>query len=266
MSGELINGHADVSLPVSSKRGWLLVGHGTRDAQGRREFLSTAIAVANQATVPVEACFLELAEPSIPGGMAKLRDRGCEEVVVVPLLLFSAGHAKNDVPDETAAAAAACGLKIMGQAPALGLHPSLLGVSRKRVRSAVSSGGTTPQRTALVAIGRGSSDEQSTEQMRDYVGQVAKSLQIDRLSIGFVAVATPTMTDVLVAVAKSDADAVVVWPHLLFQGDVLASIRRAVIDARSLSPRKNWVVAAHVGPVAELVEAICQRAREVASS
>lgn len=263
MSDEILNGHAEITIPVTSKRGWLLVGHGTRDANGRREFLSTSVGVANRATVPVEACFLELAEPNIRQGMAKLRDRGCEEVVVVPLLLFTAGHAKADVPDEAAAAARELGMTLVGQSPALGLHPSLLGVSKKRVRSAVSSGGTTPQRTALVAIGRGSGDEQATAQMREYVSVVAKSLQLDRLSVGFVAVASPSMSEVLTSVAKSDADAVVVWPHLLFQGDVLSSIRRAVIDARSLSPRKNWVVAAHVGPVAELVEAICQRAIEV---
>src|SRR5918994_5299029 len=61
----------------------------------------------------VEAAFLELSEPSFDAVVDELVRAGFDEVVVVPLLLSEAYHAKVDVPEAIAAAAARHeGLKI----------------------------------------------------------------------------------------------------------------------------------------------------------
>src|SRR5688500_8451642 len=104
--------------------GYLLVGHGTRDAIGQAEFLQLAKLVAERASVPVEPCFLELAQPTIEEGLQRLAQRGVQRVLIIPLLLFTAGHAKQDVPEAVAAFAAPLGIEVLGQTAALENHPS----------------------------------------------------------------------------------------------------------------------------------------------
>lgn len=84
----------------------LLVGHGTRDPEGVAGFLELAALVAERRPEwQVEPAFLEFAAPSIADGVAKLLAEGTPELLVVaPLLLFAAGHAKEDIPREVAAA------------------------------------------------------------------------------------------------------------------------------------------------------------------
>jgi sirohydrochlorin cobaltochelatase len=83
----------------SPKKGLLVVGHGTRNSHGLAEFGEVARQVAELADeFAVEACFLELAEPTIAMGVQRLLQRGVERLTVAPLLLFAAGHAKRDIP------------------------------------------------------------------------------------------------------------------------------------------------------------------------
>ncbi len=72
--------------------GLLLVGHGTRDARGLAEYQAIARQVAELADgFSVEACYLELAEPSIATAMQRLLEAGVRRVTVAPLLLVSRG-------------------------------------------------------------------------------------------------------------------------------------------------------------------------------
>src|SRR5262245_1199599 len=85
----------------------LLIGHGSRDAIGTAEFLATAELVRKAvAGTSVEPCFLEFAQPTIAEGFQSLAARGVGRIVAVPVLLFSAGHAKQDIPAALAAVAA----------------------------------------------------------------------------------------------------------------------------------------------------------------
>src|SRR5436190_70542 len=83
--------------------GLLLVGHGTRDSAGLAEFRELhRLLVERAGELPVESCFLELAEPNISAGIEALLARGVRQIVVAPLLLFAAGHAKRDIPEGVA--------------------------------------------------------------------------------------------------------------------------------------------------------------------
>ena len=82
-----------------TKRGLLLVGHGTRDERGLAEFQAIARQVAElAASTAVQACYLEIAEPDIPTAVRRLLDTGVRHLTVAPLLLFAAGHALRDIP------------------------------------------------------------------------------------------------------------------------------------------------------------------------
>ena len=113
--------------------GVLVVGHGTRDAAGIAEFHE----VVRQLTIrlaprPVEAGFLELAEPSIAAAVDRLAARGVRRFTVAPVVLFAAGHAKRDIPDAVSAASSQHAHLQWRQAGPLGLQRDLVELAARR--------------------------------------------------------------------------------------------------------------------------------------
>ena len=94
--------------------GYLLVGHGTRREAGQAQFRDV-FEQFQQFLAPADAslAFLELAEPDIPAGVEALAQRGVKEIVVVPVLLFAAGHAEEDIPSAVGEACSRLGVKLL---------------------------------------------------------------------------------------------------------------------------------------------------------
>jgi len=87
--------------PLPMQRPVLLVGHGSRDADGRQGLLDFAAAYqALDPSRPVVPCFLELTEPSIQQGVDECVAKGYTDLSVLPVLLFAARHNKFDVTNE----------------------------------------------------------------------------------------------------------------------------------------------------------------------
>src|SRR5438270_11226595 len=79
----------------------LIAGHGSRDADGVAEFLDLARHFrAFRPEMPLEIAFLEFARPTIQEGIDRLVRAGARTVVVLPGVLWAAGHAKNDMASE----------------------------------------------------------------------------------------------------------------------------------------------------------------------
>ena len=79
----------------------LLAAHGSRRAASNDEVLHLAAAVAaavGPAFQWVEAGFLELADPDLPGAAARCIERGAREIVVVPYFLAAGSHVSADIP------------------------------------------------------------------------------------------------------------------------------------------------------------------------
>lgn len=132
-------------MPPTS-RGILLIGHGSRDVGGQGEFMCVARALAEQLPdEAVEGCFLELAEPTIESALGRLVARGTNDLVVVPLLLFAAGHARQDIPAAVASAAAGYAGLTIRQTEPLGCEPDLVRLSAVHIGSRWS--GSHPSRT-----------------------------------------------------------------------------------------------------------------------
>ena len=82
-----------------NRDGLLLVGHGSRRARSLEEAEAIAALLARSLPqVDVALGYLEMCEPPAPTVLDALVARGCRRVVVVPLVLLAAGHAKSDVP------------------------------------------------------------------------------------------------------------------------------------------------------------------------
>jgi sirohydrochlorin cobaltochelatase len=118
--------------------GVLVVGHGTRNPDGTRQLINLTSEIRSRLPgVAVEASFLELCEPDISQGLSKLKERGCSELFVMPILLFTAAHAQEDIPDAVAKSCTELDLRVLGQTVSLGTHPMVLALSRLRLEQIV---------------------------------------------------------------------------------------------------------------------------------
>jgi len=247
--------------------GLLMVGHGSREQVGRDEFLATARLVSQLADrMRVESCFLEFASPSIAEGFKALVGRSLAEqcvrrVVVVPVLLFSAGHAQRDIPAAVAAVASEHPQIHVVQAEHLGCHAELLTLSKLRYDEALARAAPVPAReTAMVIVGRGSLDAEATAEMFRFARLRQQQTPVAQMATGFVAMAEPKLEDVLDQAATWGSRRVVVQPHLLFGGVLLDRIRDRVARHAERHPRIEWLLSEHLGPSPHLARAVISRA------
>jgi sirohydrochlorin cobaltochelatase len=237
--------------------GVLLVGHGTRDNRGIKEYLELADSLQGTTGRILAPCFLEFAEPTIAQGVEHLVQAGMRRIVVVPLMLFAAGHVRKDIPQAIAAAVARYpGVRVC-QTAHLGCAPPLLELSARRFREAVSGGPASGgEATVLVLVARGNRDADAQAEMRRFAALRRELTPVERLETCFLAMAGPTLAEALDRVRAMPQRRVVVQAHLLFPGLMAASIAEAVEILRRDSPEKTWLVAQPFGADRLLAEVV----------
>lgn len=247
-----------------SQTGMLIVGHGTRDAAGQAEFLAAAQTVA--ALCPqwtIEPCFLELAEPTIATGIARLIERGVtQEITVAPLLLFAAGHAKSDIPQAISREAAKYpGLRLR-QASHLGIHPAIVALSKRRYQERLDGLPPIPEsETLLLFVGRGSRDPNANAELAQFARLRWEACPTGWLQACYAAMAEPSLERALEVVAQLRFRRIVVQPHLLFRGELLSRIERSVERFGNEHAEIEWAVTPHLGPDRLVAEALVDMVR-----
>lgn len=253
-------------------RGLLVVGHGTADPLGAAETHEITRRVAALIPgVPVELGFLEVIGPTIGESLQRLAERGCREVVAAPLLLFTAGHARRDVPEALEEGARRAGLAV-SQSGAFGCHPEIVALSRQRRCEALHALDPVPSgSTVLVMVGRGSSDPLAHAQLAEFAAAtlepgshaVRRDDACGRVEFGFVAAARPSVAEALAAAALGGPAVVrrvVVQPHLLFRGHVEEQVEASIRQARAAHPEVEWVQVRRLGAAERVARALVERA------
>jgi sirohydrochlorin ferrochelatase len=136
----------------------IALAHGSRDSRSAKTITALVDEVKKQRPdLRVERAFLELSKPNFQAVVDRLVKAGFDEIVVVPLLLTEAYHAKIDVPEAIAEATARHeGLRIRATA-ILGLEPCFLEVLDVRMREALKVS-RIRELDALVLAAAGTSD------------------------------------------------------------------------------------------------------------
>ena len=264
-SGKLRKFCEELVLPET---GVVVVGHGTANPIGAAETKNIVAQVDSiLPNIPVELGYLEVVEPTIEMAVERLAARGCKKVVALPILLFAAGHAKQDVPQALQEAVARQGLSVT-QADPLGLHEQVISLARRRFYEAIEGlapiGGGSE---ALLVIGRGSSDPTASHQLWGFVRSTYSSMvrvAKHRFAISFVAAAKPTMSEAVDQLTleingRPSVRRVVLHPHLLFHGHVENQVEKYLEKARSQFPSVEWVKVARLGAAPEVADALVDR-------
>lgn len=212
-----------------------------------------------------ELAFLELAEPDISSALKKLHQQGVCKVILVPILLFSAGHAQEDIPTAVKEVSEKIGITICFQCPALESHPEILELSAERFQQAISKStglGITPERIGLAMIGRGSSSSSATESMHNFTAQRQRILPLGWSTTGFVHAQRPNVLETLDLLERSNHELLVVQPHLLFEGQLMEDLRAEVQLRQSKNSDQQWLITEPLGCDIRVATALCQQSQD----
>jgi len=136
------------------------VAHGSRDARSPATVRALVEVVrASAPGVDVRVAFLDLADPPVSGVLRELHAEGHQEIVVVPLLLGSAYHARVDLPALVEGVTRELPSLRVRVADVLGADPALEAVARDRLAAADADLGDPRLGVVLSAVG--SSDERA---------------------------------------------------------------------------------------------------------
>jgi len=243
-------------LRAGGTTGILLVGHGTRSAEGRTELLQIGNLVgAAVAGVAVEAGFLELCEPTAGSALDRLVARGARQVAVVPLMLNAAGHAKSDVPAVVLEGRQRHPGVHLAYARALGVDHVTVGIGRRRILAAGGDG------APLLVVARGTSEPEANADGARVARLLAELCSAPFVVTGFSGLTWPLVPDALDQCRRLGASSVVQFAWYLCTGVLVDRMREqgAAWSAVTGIP-VQW--AGHLGADPDLTPLIVDRAAE----
>ena len=243
----------------------LLIGHGSRDAEGIGEFHRMAERLF--AALPGRLCvssFLELTEPSLREGVAQLSRRGATTITALPVMLMAAGHIKNDIPAELETIQAEHPEVSIPLGPDLGVHPALLQAARERIEAGEAAFGSGYSRrdALLLVIGRGSSDPDANSNLAQITRLLWETMGFGWAETAYCAVTPPSVAAALERVHGLNFNYRLVFPYVLFGGRVIQQICTALGDSRRLHPEIQVAMAPYLNDHPLVVQALIERLRQ----
>jgi sirohydrochlorin ferrochelatase len=233
--------------------GLLLVGHGSTSARNVAE--THALAGLVQGALPgvhVDVGFLELSDPPAAPVLDRLVGGGCGRIVVAPLMLLGAGHAKSDVP--------AVVLEGRHRHPLVDIRlGSALGIGRDLVAAlgdavVAEGGGGLP----LLLVARGTSDPDANGDAHKVARLVAEWTGAPFVHTAFSGVTAPRVPEGLDVFARLGHArmALAFW----FLGDgVLVERARRDVGAFAARTGVEVVDGGYVGPSRTVAAAVVAR-------
>jgi sirohydrochlorin cobaltochelatase len=202
----------------------LVVGHGSRDPRGAREFHELiALVRERNPALAVEGGFIELSRPPISECVTRLVEGGARRIAAVPLMLLAAGHAKDDVP----ATLVRENMRHPGlefhYGRALGIRPELLSLMDERISAVVPE--EEKQQTAILIVGRGSSDPDANSDLAKISRLFYEGRPYPVVEPAFVSLAPPDVATGLERLKKLGVKKIAVFSYFLFTGVLEERIR-----------------------------------------
>lgn len=229
------------------------VAHGSRDPRSSATIGALLDVVrAARPGLDVRAAFLDLSAPRLPGVLAGLYAEGHREVVVAPLLLGSAYHARVDIPGALARVVRRHPLLRVRLAEVLGPDALLESAALRRL---VAAGADPADRSVgVVLAGAGSSHQPANLAVRRVAGSWLRRTRWAGATAAFAAAAEPDVPAAIAALRARGARRIALGSWFLAPG-LLPD--RVIAAARAVEP--DALIAAPLGAAPEVAEVILAR-------
>lgn len=210
--------------PLPLKRPLLMIGHGTRDNDGRQCFLDFAAAYqALDNSRPVVPCFLELTDPTIQEGIDRCVEQGYTDFSVLPVLLFAARHNKFDITNELDRAKAKYPQLNFHYGRHFGITPGILELWRDRL-TALDDPHIDRKDTVLLFVGRGSSDPDANGDVYKLARILWEGSGYLTIETCFIGITHPRLEEGFRRARLYQPKRIIVLPYFLFTGLLVKKI------------------------------------------
>jgi sirohydrochlorin cobaltochelatase len=239
----------------------LVVGHGSRDARGVREFHELiALVRERNPELAVEGGFIELSRPPISESVSRLAEAGARRIVAVPLMLLAAGHAKDDIPATLVREKMRHPDLSFRYGRALGIRPELLALMDERISAAVPE--VEKEQTAVLIVGRGSSDPDANSDLWKLSRLFYEGRPYPFVEAAYVGMTPPDVRTGLDRLKRLGAGRIAVFSYFLFTGVLEERIHRQSEEFAAANPEVAVSYAGYFGPHERAADLVSERYRE----
>lgn len=250
--------------PLPEKRPLLMIGHGTRDEEGRQTFLDFARVYQELDTSrPVIPCFLELTAPTILEGVEYCVSRGYKEISALPLLLFAARHNKFDVTNELDRSRERFPDIKFHYGRHLGITPSLIDLWRDRLDHLDSPHHNPRQiprsETVLLFVGRGSSDPDANGDVCKFARMLWEGSGYLSVETCFIGITHPRLEEGFRRARFYEPKRIIVLPYFLFTGALVKKIFTIAEQQQQVNPEIPIDCLPEMGIRSELLRLVRER-------
>jgi len=239
----------------------LIVGHGSRDPRGAREFHDLVGLVRRRnPSMTVEGGFIELSRPPISECVDRLAKTGAKDVAAVPLMLLAAGHAKDDIPATLVREKMDHPTMTFNYGRALGIRPELLELMDERVSAVVSE--EEKADTAILVVGRGSSDPDANSDLSKIARLFYEGRTYPVVESAYISMTPPDVAEGLDRCLRLGARRIVVFSYFLFTGVLEERIRQQSEAFSESNPEVEVRYAGYFGPDRRVADLLVERYTE----
>ncbi len=241
----------------------LLVGHGSREQSGNDEFLRFCKRIKpHLGPERIETCFIELTTPLVPESLDRCVALGARRVAVLPVILLAAGHVKVELPHELDEAKERHpGVEFL-YGRHIGLDPLVLDIVGERLGEVERESDGPPEDTAILVVGRGSSDPDANSELYKLSRLLWESRRYPWVESCFIGVTQPSLPEGLARCAALGARRIIAVPYFLFTGVLIPRIHRIVGEFVAAHPGIEVRVSDYLNGHPKLVAVLQQRKHE----
>jgi sirohydrochlorin cobaltochelatase len=245
--------------PLPLQRPLLMIGHGTRDEQGRQAFLDFAQAYqALDSSRPVVPCFLELTGPTIQEGVDLCVEQGYTELSALPILLFAARHNKFDVTNELDRARARHPQLKFHYGRHFGITPGILDLWRDRLAE-LDSPQWKRSDTVLLFVGRGSSDPDANSDVYKMARLLWEGSGYHTIETCFIGITHPRLEEGFRRARLYEPKRIIVVPYFLFTGVLVKKIFDITAQQQEQYPEISMTCLPEMGIQSQLLSIVRER-------
>lgn len=241
----------------------LIIGHGSRQQASNLEFEElVACYRQRRPELDVGHGFIELAEPHFSEALLDLAGK-TDRIVLVPLFLFAAGHVKNDIPTALGAVRRQFPGVRFDTARELGIHPTMIDLVSERVRAVFQPGADEERRTAVIVVGRGSSDPDANGDFCKFVRLLGERRDFAWVLPSFIGITRPLFEEAVELIACSRPERILVIPYFLFAGRLVTRLQEQVRNFSERYPSIQTKLTPHLGLDERLFRLVDERVQEI---
>jgi len=244
----------------------LLVGHGSRAAQGNVEIDKFAEKWRGQHPEwTIDVCFIEFAEVLLDAGFDLAATRA-KKVIVVPLILNAAGHVKMEVPEHLAKARVRNPETEFVYAAHIGANEGILSILKRNLKKVMADLDVPdPKTTGVIILGRGSSDRIANGEVAKMARWLWEETQHEQVDIAFTGITFPRLESAVQQQVALGITQICILPYYLFTGTLITRIDQQAANLQIQYPHIRFGLGEYFGFEPEIFQTLDQRVLDLMS-